>query len=324
MIAGVGVYADGRRVPCGAEPAEALRHWRDDPSAFVWIGLVEPTEVELDPIVTELGLHPLAAEDAVHGRQRPKIEVFGDELFVVAKTIRYVDPTEVIEAGDLHVFLGSRYLLTVRHGQGIDIPLLRADLEQDPDRLRRGPAAVLHALLDRIVDDYGEAADSVDEDVAEVQDRVFSEAGVEHSQRIFLLKREVLTFRQAVTPLREPAAQLAERELKPVASDLRPYFRDVEDHLLRVVDRLAGVDAVLSSALDANIAQVGIRQNEDMRKMSAWLAIGALPTVVGAVYGMNFENMPELRWRYGYPLALVLMGLACFGLYRNFKHRGWL
>jgi magnesium transporter len=324
VIVDIGVYHDGERVPCGHDLQAALAHWRGDERCFIWIGFHHPTATELQPVVEALGLHPLAAEDAVHGLQRPKLEPFGDELFVVCKTVRYVDHDEVIETGDLLAFVGCRFIVTVRHGEGIDIPTLRARLQSDRTKLKSGPAEVLHALLDLIVDDYSAALEGLEEDVDEVQERVFSQAGVEHSQRIFLLKREVLTFRQAVVPLREPLAELSTRELAAVPVALRPYFRDVEDHLLRLTDRLSGTDIVLSSALDANIAQVGIRQNEDMRKMSAWLAIGALPTVVGAVYGMNFENMPELRARFGYPVVLVVMALLCFALYRNFKRRGWL
>jgi magnesium transporter len=324
VIADVAVYRDGDRVPCGRDLRAALAHWADNEGCFIWIGFVEPTAQELEPVAATLGLHPLAAEDAVHGRQRPKLERFGDELVMVSKTVRYVDHDEVIEVGDLLVFLGCRFVVTVRHGSGIDIPSLRKEMERDPLRLKSGPGEVLYALLDRIVDDYASALAAMEEDIDEVQDRVFSTAGQEHSQRIFMLKREVLSFRQAVVPLREPVAELAVRELAAVPEAMRPYFRDVEDHLLRMTDQLMATDAVLSSALDANIALIGIRQNEDMRKMSAWLAIGAVPTVIGAIYGMNFANMPELRWELGYPSALALMALSCVALYRNFKRRGWL
>jgi magnesium transporter len=324
VIADVGVYQDGGRVPCGHDLAAALKHWGDHDACFIWIGFVEPSAAELQPVVDTLGIHPLAAEDAVHGQQRPKLERYGDEVLVVSKTVHYVDSHEVIETGDLLIFLGCRYVVTVRHGGGIDIGARRKILEADPKALKDGPAEVLHGLLDLVVDEYSSALTGLEEDVDDVQERVFSHAGQEHSQRIFLLKREVLTFRQAVVPLREPLAELATRDYPAVPEPLRPYFRDVEDHLLRVTDRLSGVDVVLSSALDANIAQVGIRQNEDMRKMSAWLAIGAVPTVVGAIYGMNFQHMPELGWKYGYLLAIGVMALICYALYRNFKHRGWL
>lgn len=324
MIVDVGVYDGGARVPCGRDLTAALTHWKEGAECFIWVGLAEPTVAEIQPLIDILGLHPLAAEDAVHGRQRPKLERYGDELFVVSKTVHYVDHEEVVEVGDLLAFVGRRFLVTVRHGSGIDIPKIRQELEHEPDRLAGGPAVALHALLDLMVDDYAAALDGVEQDVDEVQDRVFSTAGVQHSQRIFLLKREAMAFRQAVVPLRDPLADLATQELSAVPVELRAYFRDVEDHLLRVIDRINGLDMVLSSALDANIAQVGIRQNEDMRKMSAWLAMGAVPTVVGAIYGMNFDNIPELSWRYGYPFAIGIIAITCFALYRNFKRRGWL
>jgi magnesium transporter len=262
----------------------------------------------------------------VHGGQRAKLERFGDELFVVAKPVHFLDDAsdDVISTGDLLVFVGCRYVVTVRHGGDIGITKLRKDMQADGARLKDGPGEVLHALLDLVADGYGAALDELDEQLVRVQEQVFDRADGEHSKRIFFLKKEVLEFRLAVSRLEEPLSELASATLPAIAPDLRPYFRDVHDHVVRVMDRLSADDVLLSSTLDANIAQIGMQQNEDMRKMSAWLAIGAVPTLIGAIYGMNFQHMPELGWKYGYPLVLLVIAAACTALYLNFKSRDWL
>jgi magnesium transporter len=201
---------------------------------------------------------------------------------------------------------------------------VRKQLEGEPERLAHGPWEVVHTLADRVVDEYELVMRSVEDDISEIQVQVFSEPRAAHAARIFKLKREVLEFRQAVLPLTEPMEKLATSSLSPVQPDQRAYFRDVHDHLRRVSDRLVSIDDLLSSALNANVAQVGMRQNEDMRKISAWVAIVAVPTMVAGIYGMNFEHMPELGWKYGYPFVLAVTAVICVVLYRNFKRRGWL
>ena len=294
------------------------------PGCFVWTGLFEPTQDELDDIAGEFGLHPLAVEDALHAHQRPKLERYGDSWFMVLKTVEYVDHQEVIRVGEVMLFVGANFLVSVRHGEAGNMGRIRKELEAEPDRLARGPWEVVHTLADRVVDEYEHVMRSVEDDISEIQVQVFDEPRAAHAARIFKLKREVLEFRQAVLPLTEPMEKLATASASPVQFDQRAYFRDVHDHLRRVSDRLTSIDDLLSSALNANVAQVGMRQNEDMRKISAWVAIVAVPTMVAGIYGMNFEHMPELGWKYGYPAVLAVTAVICFVLHRNFKRRGWL
>jgi magnesium transporter len=320
MIVDRVLYDSGKR--CG-DRHPVVPH-DSDPSCFVWTGLFEPSADELAEVAEEFDLHPLAVEDALHAHQRPKLERYGDSWFMVLKTVEYVDHEEVIKVGEVMLFVGAHFLVSVRHGEAGNMANVRKQLEGEPERLTHGPWEVVHTLADRVVDEYELVMRSVEDDISEIQVQVFSEPRAAHAARIFKLKREVLEFRQAVLPLTEPMERLAASSLSPVLSDQRAYFRDVYDHLRRVSDRLVSIDDLLSSALNANVAQVGMRQNEDMRKISAWVAIVAVPTMVAGIYGMNFEHMPELEWRYGYPFVLVVTAVICFVLYRNFKRRGWL
>jgi magnesium transporter len=324
MIVDCAAYADGKRCNEGQmEIDHALERAADD-DAFVWIGLHEPTEQEFEAVRTEFHLHELAVEDAIHAHQRPKLELYGDTIFVVLKTARYVDSEEIIHLGEILIFIGEGFIVTVRHGQGTGLHDLREQVESDKEMLRHGPAGVLHAIVDKVVDDYGPALEGLDEDITEVEDEVFSENWRNRAERIYKLKREVLQFLKAVTPLTEPLERLAEREHPLVPDEVRAYFRDVNDHLSRVRDQLEGYRDLLTSVLEANLSQVGVRQNEDMRKISAWVAIAAVPTMIAAVYGMNFEHMPELTWEYGYPSVVAAMVLVCAALFRTFKKSGWL
>ncbi len=291
---------------------------------FAWVGLVEPTSAELDEVAAHWSLHPLAVEDAVHAHQRPKLDRYGDTIFVVLKTARYVDHDEVFEFGEVMLFVSRDAVITVRHGAGCDLPAVRRLLEAEPERLAVGPSEVLLAIADHIVDGYEAAVASVETDIDEIQVEVFSGPSSRHAERIFGLKREVLEFRQAVIPLAEPTKLLAERPLPPIPEECRPYFANVHDHVVRAGSRVEAIDAVLDGALHANVAQVGMRQNEDMRKISAWVAIVSVPTMIAGIYGMNFEHMPELDSVFGYPAALTVIVVACFALYRNFKRRDWL
>ncbi|MEU3312761.1 magnesium and cobalt transport protein CorA [Streptomyces sp. NPDC006662] len=294
---------------------------------FGWVRLVDPAESELVRLAGELGLHPLAVEDAVQARQRPKRERFGDVLAVALKTLWYVDAESAVETGQLMVFVGPRYVLTVRHGPVDPAGEASRRLAADPGMLRFGPMAVLHALLDVVVDDYGDCADKVRAALTALEDRVFSPSRVDHTEAIYSLKREVREFRDAVLPL-VPVLQgllAGPREGGPQhPPKVLPYFRDVEDHLNRTATEVRSLDELLTSVLDAQQARVGTWQNDDMRRISAWAAIFAIPTMVAGVYGMNFEHMPELRWSLGYPLALALMALASGLLYRAFRRNGWL
>jgi magnesium transporter len=230
----------------------------------------------------------------------------------------------VFELGEVLIFVGIDYVITVRHGEGCDLAGIRRQLESEPERLAIGPAEVLHAIADHVVDVYEDAARMVEDDIDEIQVQVFSGPSAKHGERIFRLKREVLEFRQAVIPLGLPMDSISTTPFAVIPADRRPYFANVHDHIRRVSDRIEAIDALLDSALHVNVAQVGMRQNEDMRKISAWVAIISVPTMVAGIYGMNFDHMPELGWQFGYPSAVGLILVACFALYRNFKHRGWL
>jgi magnesium transporter len=302
------------------EAMEACRQ----PDCFTWIGLFEPTEDEFDSIRREFDLHPLAVEDAIHAHERPKLEVFGDMVFIVLKTARYVDPTEVIKLGEILIFLGHDYIITVRHGEASELGGVRRQLEESPEMLQHGPGAVLHAIVDRVVDDYAPAIAGLGEDIDQVEDQVFSGDRINVAERIYKLKREVLQFGHAVGPLVDPVDRLARGKYGVIHPNVRTYFRDVNDHLLRAHDQLEGFRDLLTSVLQANLTQVGVRQNEDMRKISAYVAMAAVPTLIAGIYGMNFEHMPELRWEVGYPMALALMAIIVGGLFWRFKRAGWL
>ncbi|WP_406400760.1 magnesium/cobalt transporter CorA [Streptomyces sp. NBC_00879] len=325
------IYENGVRQPDTSPVDEALRRVRKAGRGFVWIGLHEPSQTEIAGIAELFGLHPLAVEDAVQAHQRPKVERYEDMLFAVFKTCRYVEheeltaTSEVVDTGELMVFTGPDFVITVRHGGHGSLGPLREALEATPEQLAKGPSAVLHAIADQVVDDYLTVADSVQNDIDAVETAVFSEhAGHGDAGRIYQLKRELLELKRAVAPLDRPLQILASHSLPPFGPDIQPYFRDVVDHLNRVAEQITSFDALLDSILQAHLAQVTVAQNEDMRKITAWAAIIAVPTMVCGVYGMNFEHMPELRWTYGYPLALGVMAVACFVLHRSFRRNGWL
>ncbi len=243
---------------------------------------------------------------------------------MVLKTARYVDRVEVVEIGEVMVFVGANFVVSVRHGRAGALTSVRDDLETDPERLARGPKAVLHAIADRVVDEYGEVRAALDRDVSDVEAEVFSDERRNHAKAIYKLKREVLEFRRAVVPLAEPLEVLASGRIPLVGEDAKPYFRDVHDHCVREAEHIGGIDGLLTDALNVNLSNVSVRQNEDMRKMSAGAAIIAVPTAIAGIYGMNFRHMPELDSRFGYPATLVVIVLICVGLYRAFKKRGWL
>jgi magnesium transporter len=330
VVADCAVYQDGLRrqgpLPVGQAAAEA----RSLSDGFVWLGLVEPTEAQVDTVATEFSLPELAVEDAIKAHQRPKLERYGEVLFVVVKPVRYVDHEEIVEVEEVEVFLGPRFVVTVRHGRTDVVARTRRDLDESGDRADE-PAAVLHRLLDHVVDDYALVAEEIDVDVADIERQVFGVDPADHSERIYKLKREVLEFRHAVRPLAPALARLAAGEVEGIPPETAPYFRDVHDHLQRVADRIENYDALLTGVLQADLARVAVRQNDaavqqnrDMRKISAWAAIALVPTAIAGIYGMNFDNMPELHSRYGYYVVLVLIAGVCLGLYVQFRRRGWL
>lgn len=324
MIVDTAVYEHGRRRDETLDPAAAHVHCTDA-DTFVWIGLHDPTAAEFDEISRDYVLHPLAIEDAIESHQRPKIEVYEDMMFVVLKTARYVDPQEVVDIGEIMVFIGEGFIITVRHGEPSPLADVRHALEADPEQLQHGPSAVLHAIVDRVVDGYGPSIEGLDNDVVEVEEQVFSSTHNGNPvERIYRLKREVLHFLRATAPLIDPVMRLSAGHYAHVHPEIRHYFRDVNDHLIRARDQLEGLNDLLTSVLDANLTQIGVRQNEDMRKISAWVAIGVVPTMIAGIYGMNFEHMPELRWEYGYPAVLLFIATVCSLLYWRFRRAGWL
>jgi magnesium transporter len=323
VIVDSAVYEGGQRRDGDVGVHEAMEACHD-PNCFAWIGLYEPTEEEFESIRAEFDLHPLAVEDAIEAHERPKLEVYAGMVFIVLKTARYVDPKEVIKLGEILVFLGHDYIITVRHGEASELAPVRRQLEEQPELLQHGPGAVLHAIVDRVVDDYAPAIAGLGEDIDQVEDQVFSGARTNAAERIYKLKREVLQFEHAVGPLVEPVDRLARGKYDVIHPEVRTYFRDVNDHLLRTHDQLEGFRDLLTSVLQANLTQVGVRQNEDMRKISAYVAMAAVPTLIAGIYGMNFEHMPELTWEAGYPMALVLMASIVGFLFWRFKRAGWL
>jgi magnesium transporter len=320
VIVDMAVYENGVRRPGELRLDDAFEACRE-PGSFAWIGLVEPTEAEFDAVRREFDLHELAIEDAIEAHQRPKLETYGDSVFVVLKTARYVDGA--ISTGEIQAFLGERFIVTVRHG-GTELHHVRLELEQRPELLRFGPGSVLYAVLDRVVDDYLPVIQAVDADIREVEAEVFSATRGNLAERIYGLKREVLLLHDVVTPLGEPLDQVEAIEFAVINDPLKPYFRDVADHVQRYTREIESYRELLTNVLSANLTRVSVRQNEDTRKISAWAAIIAVPTLVSGIYGMNFEHMPELTWTFGYPLALLAMALACVLLYRQFKRAGWL
>ncbi|MCX3060250.1 magnesium and cobalt transport protein CorA [Streptomyces beihaiensis] len=324
-------YRGGVRESGGPDLVEAVRRVRKADEGFVWLGLHEPTELEFADIAELFDLHPLAVEDAVHAHQRPKVERYGRTLFAVLKTVCYVEhatltsTSEVVDTGEIMVFVGQDFVITVRHGMHGSLGPVRENLEADPEQLGKGPAAVLHAIADSVVDDYLSVIDDVQADIDEVETDVFAENGARADPgRIYQLKRELLQLKRAVTPLARPIQELAGRPFPVVPAEIQAYFRDVSDHLLRASEQIAAFDELLNSILQAHLAQVTVAQNEDMRKITAWAAIVAVPTMGCGIYGMNFDHMPELHWRFGYPLVLTVITAICVVVYRGFKRNGWL
>ncbi|MFB7208693.1 magnesium/cobalt transporter CorA [Streptomyces sp. NPDC056255] len=328
VIVDCAIYRDGRRTDGPADLSDALEEARATGDAFLWIGLHEPTEKEFDLVSSEFGLHPLAVEDALSAHQRPKLEVYDDSLFAVIKPVVYEQSSDTVTTDELMAFIGDSFVVTVRHGEGAPLAAVRRRLEAEPEVLKHGPTAVLYAISDAVVDHYIEVAGELQVDLEELETEVFAPTGVGDTKstasRIYTFKRQILEFRRAAGPLSSPMARLASADVPFVHEHSQPFFRDVSDHLTRANEYVEGLDRLLSDILSAHLAQVGVRQNDDMRKISAWAAMAAVPTMVAGIYGMNFDHMPELRWVWAYPAVIALMAAAVFGLYRQFKRRGWL
>jgi len=325
VIVDSAVYRAGTRLPVDVEVADlAAMRARCGPGEFVWVGMHAPTTEELHEVAGAFALHPLAVEDAVSAHQRPKLERYDDTLFLVLKTLWYVDEEDAVETGEISLFIGSDFVISVRHGEGGGLRQARLDLEARQAVLAHGPSAVVYAVADQVVDGYERVAAALVEDVDEVELSVFSESRTDDSARIYVLKRELAEMRRAVHPLRDPISRFANGAVSGVDRDSAPYFRDVGDHLSRTAETVDELDGLLSTAFEAHLARISVQQNEDMRKISAGAALVVVPTLIAGIYGMNFDHMPELHWQFGYVWALLVMVGTSAGLLWFFKRSGWL
>ncbi|MET9913053.1 magnesium and cobalt transport protein CorA [Streptomyces sp. NPDC006476] len=332
------LYRDGVRISSPATLAETFRELREEPSGMAWIGLARPTDAELLSLAAEFDLHPLSVEDAMEAHQRPKLERYGDTLFVVLRAARYLDAPEEVDFGELHVFVGPDFVITVRHGAAPDLSAVRRRMEETPELLKLGPEAVLYAILDAVVDGYAPVVAGVQNDIDEIETEVFR-GDPEVSRRIYELSREMVEFQRATRPLVGMLHGLIAGFSKyETDEELQRYLRDVADHVTHTSERVDSFRQALTEILTVNatlvtqqqnaemraLAEAGFEQNEEIKKISSWAAILFAPTLVGTIYGMNFTHMPELRWLLGYPFAIGLMGVVCVSLYVIFKHRDWL
>lgn len=331
VIDDCGLYEAGRRRR-GMIPLQEAAQIAARTSGFVWMGLHEPTADQFAKVARVFDLPPFAVDDAVLAHERPKIDVYDGLVFAVVKPADYVDAQEVVELSEVAVFIGEHFAVTVRHGRTDVLTGVRADLEDGSPALHgMGPTALLYRLVDRIVDQYEEVAAAITVDVEDIEQQVFGDEDVSHSKRIYYLKTELLEFRRAAAPLALPLSRLADKQIAGIAPAATHHFRDVHDHVLRATDAIDSLDRMLTDVLAADLAQVSVRQNntaarlnDDVRKISAWAAIAAIPTAIAGIYGMNFENMPELTWEYGYFIAVGLIFGLCAVLAFFFRRNGWL
>jgi len=323
VIVDIALYQDGARVTAPSDISEqvdlALKN-----GGFVWIGLAEPTQEEFDHVVGELNFHPLAVEDAISAKQRPKIEDYAGLTFFVIKTVFYDEQKSEITTGELMCFVDKHFIVTVRHGEGSPLTTVRHDLEQKPEQLRMGPFAVLHAVVDRVIDGYTSIANELENDVINIESKVFGGNRKTYSQEIYLLKREVIEYHHAIEPLILPLQKITSDAFTAAPLEIKPFFRDTIDHLQHANEHAAGMDSLLTTVLQADLAHVQVRQNEDVRRISAWVALAAGPTMVAGIYGMNFNYMPELEWKFGYPMILGVIAVLSGLLFYKFRKSNWL
>jgi magnesium transporter len=316
-------YAGGSRVADVAieDISEVLK--QDD--RFVWIGLYEPDEPLLKEVQAEFGLHDLAIEDAHQAHQRPKLERYGDSLFIALRTAQPDREQRRIAFGETHLFVGSRYVVSVRHGASLSYADVRTRCEATPHLLAKGPGFVLHAIMDFVVDQYFPIVDGLEDDLEALEVAIFSQTvSRDTTMRIYTLRRDLLEIKRGVSPLVDICNRLMRSDLDLIPDDARPYFRDVYDHAIRINEKVDGLRELLSTALEANLSLTTIAQNEATKRITGWAAIFAVPTMIAGIYGMNFESMPELRWAYGYPVVMAVTVALCGFLYYRFKRSGWL
>ena len=323
MIVDSALYQNGIRVVGPSDISDLVDIARTS-GGFVWLGLAEPTHDEFEHVVGELNFHPLAVEDAVHAQQRPKIEEYEGLTFFTLKTVFYNEANSAISTGELICFIEKDFIVIVRHGEGSPLVAVRHEIEANPDFLKLGPYAVLHAVVDRVIDEYAVIANELENDVINLETKVFGGKRQTFSQEIYFLKRELIEYRHAIEPLVVPLQKLVSETYSQTPEVLKPFFRDTLDHLMRACEHASGMDSLLTTALQADLAHVQVRQNEDVRKISAWVALAAGPTMIAGIYGMNFKFMPELDWKFGYPLVLgVVTSLSSF-LFYKFRKADWL
>lgn len=334
VLVDCGVYADGNRVPGEFTPAGAMAKVREleatGQDAFVWVGLHEPREAQMQGVAATFQLHPLSVEDAVQAHQRPKLERYDETLFLVLKTVNYVThestvlPRQIVETGEIMIFVGKNFVVTVRHGEHSGLSIVRKRMDADPDQMRLGPFAVMHAIADYVVDRYLEVTYLMESDIDVIEEVAFAPGARTDVEPIYQIKREVVELRRAVAPLTVPFERMQTDYRDLISKEVRRYLRDVADHQTRAAEQIAGYDELLSSLVQAALARVGMQQNTDMRKMSAWAGIIAVPTMIAGIYGMNFDRMPVLHWAFGYPAVLAGMVAISAVLYRAFRRNGWL
>lgn len=327
MIVGRAIYRDGRRVD-SPEDFDDLFAACSEPDTVVWLGLHAPTREEFEQVSRTFDLHDLAVEDAIVAHQRPKLEQYGTTRFLVLRSARYLDESESVEFGEVHLFAGPGFVISVRHGDASQLRGVREKLEGRPDLLRLGPVAIMHAIVDRVVDDYAPVVAGIENDIDEIEDDVF-DGSASASRRIYELTREVIEFQRATLPLPDMLAQLMRGD--GIAEEELAYLRDVEDHALKVREQVAGFRELLQNILNVNLtletkalSEASIAQAEEVKKISAWAAILFAPTLVGTIYGMNFDNMPELSWTLGYPMSIGMMLLVGVVLWSVFRYRRWI
>jgi magnesium transporter len=323
MIVDVALYQNGHRVDGPSDISDLVDVARRD-GGFVWLGLSEPTEAEFDLVVGELNFHPLAVEDAINAKQRPKIEDYEGLTFFVLKTVFFDAKEQEITTGELLCFIADHYIVIVRHGEGSPLATVRHDLELRPELLALGPYSVLHAVADRVIDGYTAIGASLEQEVVSVENRVFNGKRQTFSQEIYFLKREIIEFKHAIEPLLTPIGRITSGLVTSVPEGIKPFFRDTSDHLLQAIEHVSGLDSLITSVLQADLAHIQVQQNIDVRRISAWVALASGPTMLAGIYGMNFHHMPELGTRYGYYVVLGVMATLTGFLFRNFKKSGWL
>ena len=323
MIVDVALYQNGHRVDGPSDISDLVDVARRD-GGFVWLGLSEPTEAEFDLVVGELNFHPLAVEDAINAKQRPKIEDYEGLTFFVLKTVFFDAKEQEITTGELLCFIADHYIVIVRHGEGSPLATVRHDLELRPELLALGPYSVLHAVADRVIDGYTAIGASLEQEVVSVENRVFNGKRQTFSQEIYFLKREIIEFKHAIEPLLTPIGRITSGLVTSVPEAIKPFFRDTSDHLLQAIEHVSGLDSLITSVLQADLAHIQVQQNIDVRRISAWVALASGPTMLAGIYGMNFHHMPELGTRYGYYVVLGVMVTLTGFLFRNFKKSGWL